>query len=315
MHHPRGTRPFSQRPAVYPFGDRSRKDYFLQLVRDFLGASGQRVTIRDGTATVDGSPFVHGLQHLAQTCHLSPMAEWPTIVADHLARSDTAKVRAAVTGLFENGYAQSADSLSIRIYPHDFVDDETWPHFVNRRDLPQTRTTVVLDIGASVMPVPTPIAEQWGVPRGELFDRGLQNLARNCKTPWQTLYLPVDSGIAIDVLSDDFFAAAHVLRPDSNLPRLGHHGNLIGIPARNVLLSWPIDTAPTPLLLEALLAMTCGKHRDGPGSITPHLFWRTRSGDFLLQQGTNADGHSRLAPSPEFVDLLARLHRRRPRTS
>ncbi|HEX5052211.1 MAG TPA: hypothetical protein VFZ65_10595 [Planctomycetota bacterium] len=306
MHARFSQKPFHPEPPLYPFRDRQLRNRFLQLVREFLGRGGKRVVIGNGVAHVEGSSGVHGLGNLAQICHQAPPAQWPEIVAEQLAKGSDARMEAAVDTL-QGGFDGCADKLVVRVYAEEFLTVPVHQGVVHRTDLPGTCTVLALDVGPSIVSVPRVVADLWQVPVPELFDRALQNLPRLGAPHWSRLHLPSMGAGAIDLLSGDFHASAHVLRPATFVGRTGAHGNLVGLPARGVLLSHAIDAMPAVATLEALLAMTTGKFRDGPGAITPHLYWRTPEGGFHLQQGTSDGGRARFVPSPEFVELMVRL--------
>ncbi|MEO6597196.1 MAG: hypothetical protein ABIP94_20830 [Planctomycetota bacterium] len=311
MHNRLPSNPFAPKPPLYPFHNRQQKNRFLQLVREFLGRDGSPVAIENGMAVVEGGRGVHGLQNLAQVCHQSPFAAWPGIIAEHLGKSDEGRLE-AVVGDVLTSFERSRDQLCVRVYPKEFAVGPLQHHIVHRFDLPETCTVLAVDIGPSIIPVPTPVAEAWGVPLPMLFECALQNLPNLGKPRWERLQLPPSRCGAIDLLHDDFHATSHALRPAAFQGRTGQFGNLIGLPARGVLISHAIAAMPAISTIEAMLAITTGKHRDGPGSITPHLFWRTPEGQFYLQQGSTEGGRVRFVPSPEFVELLVRLKGERP---
>ncbi|MDO8349127.1 MAG: hypothetical protein Q7T30_02745, partial [Planctomycetota bacterium] len=238
----------------------------------------------------------------------APRDAWPRLVAEHLAKSDRPKLEAFVAGVVGSAFDEVAGQLAIRIHPVEYLAGRE-QHLVQRTDLPGTFTVLVLDLGPSTLAVPVPIAETWGVPTAALFDAALKNIARQTSVRWSSLPLPPDGRSTIDALTGDFFASSHVLRTDAFLPRTGKHGNLFGLPTRGGLISYPLDALPFLPAIEAMVFMSTGMFREGPGSITPHLYWRTPDGQFLLQQGSNDGGTIRFAPSPEFAELMARLQR------
>ena len=313
MHNRRASPPFSPTPPVYPFRDRRHRDRFLDLVREFLGRGGKHVVIENGLAMVEGEPPAHGLTNLAQVCHQAPPDAWPRLVAEHLAKSERSKMEATVDDLVTSDFAQIAPRLAVRIHPEELVAGAVGPGIVHRVDLPGTVTVLVLDMPGTTMAVPVPIAERWGVPFATLIDGAVQNLARISPARWVPLPLPPDGSTWIDALHSGFYTSSHVLRTDPFLPRPGANGHLVGLPNRGQLLSHPLDSLPTMFAIEAMLTMTTGMFREGPGSITPHLYWRTPTGQFLLQQGSDEGGKVRFAPSPEFVELMVRLRGTRPR--
>ncbi len=304
---PRGARPFAATQPTYPFANRVLKERFLDLVRQRLGRDGASVIVRGGVACVEGSPAMHGLTNLAQVCHQHSTTAWPRLVDEHFDKSETERVAHHVQTAFDDDAGPDLERFGLRIQAADCLPDEILSTIVHRVDLPGTITMLVVDVGESVMPVPTLFADEWGFAVEELFARAVANLPKLCSARWEVLRVPLDDGIAVDLLGNDFYAAASILRPEPFLPRLGEHGNLIALPSREVLLSWPIEAAVLPRAIEAMVAMARGKFHDGPGSITPHLYWRTPAGEFQLQQDAIDGGRARLAPSPEFAQLLAEL--------
>lgn len=304
---PHGARPFAAHAPVYPFASRLLKERFLDLVRRRLGRDGARVVIAGGVARVEGNPAAHGLTNLAQVCHQNSTTAWPMLVDEHFDKSEPERMLAKLQMAFGSGSGPKFDRLALRIQAEDFMPAHVLATLVHRVDLPGTVTTLVVDVGESVMPLPLPIAEEWGVPADELFERALANLPRLCQARWQRLVLPYDTAVEVDAFCGDFYSAASLLRPQPFLPRGGEHGHLFVVPAREALVSWPVGAAGLPRAIEALVAIGRGKFEDGPGSITPHVFWRTPAGDFELQQGAIIGGRAQLAPSPAFAQLLARL--------
>ena len=51
--------------------------------------------------------------------------------------------------------------------------------------------------------------------------------------------------------------------------------------------------------------------RDGPNAITPHLYWRTTTGTCYLQRALRLGRGTRFLPSPEFVECMVQLQKRR----
>jgi hypothetical protein len=297
--------PFQPSLPVYPFRDPDERKRFLRLVRECLGREGRQVVIKAGCAMVEGWPGVHGLGNLAQMCSQAPAAQWPEIVARHLALSRPDRLSALAADLTGAAFDGIAEHLAVRLYPGDYLAAGGRVHVVHRTDLPGTLTLLVVDSPASVIALPAPLAERWGQPRERLFELAIANVARLSTSRWQQLSVPPGVGAPLHCLSGDHYVTSHLLRPDPGLPVVGASGNLVAAPHRGALFSLPIDGAVAPFAIEALLTFSIGMFHDGPGSITPHLFWRTPAGSYELQQGCREGTRYRLAPSPGFAPLLA----------
>lgn len=313
MTHPRrfDVHPNAAEASAHTFTDPRQEARFLDLVRNRLGRKGDTVTIDRDVARVEGSEIVHGLTNIAQICRQAPEATWPRLIDEHFAKSESVRITEGTAILTSGNFEQSADRLVVRIHAPNFVSGVPISHFVHRVDLQETCTVLALDIGTSVMPVPGIVAESWGLPHAVLFERALDNLVRTSKARWSTMSIPPPHQFTFDLLHGDFHAPTHLLRRDPGLPRTGKHGNLVGLPACGVAVSYPIDEALDALTLESLLAITTGKYDDGPSSITPHLYWRTPAGNFHLQRAKRTTDRTRFSPSPEFLELMVRLQKAR----
>jgi hypothetical protein len=296
--------PFQATLPVHPFHDRGQRKLFLRLVREHLGRGGRQVVIHDGCATVEGEPGYHGLGNLAQMCFQAPAVRWPEIIARHLDLSSPERMEALAADLVGGTLDGIAEHLAVRLYPGDYLADGLRAHVVHRTDLPGTLTLLVFDAPDSVVAVPAPLAEEWGQSRERLFELAVGNITRLSTARWQRLPFPPGVGAPVHALTGDHYVTSRLLLPDPGFPRAGASGNLVAIPHRGALLSMPIDGAVAPFAIEALLTFSIGMFHDGPGSITPHLFWRTPAGSYELQQGSRDGTRYRLAPTPGFATLL-----------
>lgn len=289
----------------HPFEHAEQRDLFLRLVREHLGRHGDAVQIHGDAATVDGQPGLHGLTNLAQLCLQRPIVDWPEVIADHLGKSEPEHLFPAVGAALGGGFDEIAGRLALRIYGEDYVQGRE-QHLAYRIDLPRTVTMLVLDLPGSILAVPTVLMERLGQPREQLFERALLNVAAMATPPWQRLGLPDGCELDLLVCGHDY-TTTHALRLADCLPRRGRHGNLIAIPNREVMVSHPIEGGAVLRVTSNMLGFALDTYREGPGSITPHLFWYRPDGGFEVQQGIGR-GKPQLAASPAFARLLRRLH-------
>ena len=301
------SRPFAKNLPSYPFGDAQFQQRFEALVRQRLGRDRNPVTIDGGTAMVVGSRASHGLTNLAQVCRRNDPEEWPRIIDEHFRKSEHNEQSGEFLNVLSMDLPSLRDRIGIRIYHEDFLHGGIDAHVLHRVDLEGTVTVPIVDVGPSVMPIPPHLLGEWGASVDMLLQQGIDNLKDLCQAQWQMLPIPVGTGVYLDMLCNDFYAAASVLRAEPFLPRIGRYGNLIALPARELLISWPINKLRSTYAIEAMLAIGNGAFADGPCSITPHLYWRTPEGEFRLQQGTVDSGGIHFVPCSEFHKLMVRL--------
>lgn len=288
----------------HPFDSAEHRDLFLQLVREHLDRDGRQVQIEDGVASFVGGAGRMGLQNLAQTCRQQPTCLWPQTIAEHLDLSAEGRMLPMLHAALDSGFDEIADRLALRVHGEDYAQ-RFGQLVVWRTDLPCTATVLVLDLGGSMLSVMPALLEQWGVPQDEAFARALRNVAAMPSMDWERWPLPPGCEIDVMMCGHDY-TTSHVLRLAECLPRRGRHGNLIGIPHRRLMLSHPIDGEHELPITRAMLGLTIGMYRDGPGSISPHLFWHRPDGGFEVQRAIGT-GRTRLGASPGFEHLLRRL--------
>jgi hypothetical protein len=107
-------------------------------------------------------------------------------------------------------------------------------------------------------------------------------------------------------MADHFFAASHALLLDERLPPGAEHGAVFGVPQRHAFLYAPILDLGVIQVINRMVAATSSLFDQGPGSISPSLYWWRRGSVTALL--SEFDGRRvAFAPPEEFVDVLNRL--------
>jgi len=141
-----------------------------------------------------------------------------------------------------------------------------------RVDLPGLLTTLSIDLPTSVRTVKLTEAQHWGVGLEQLFARAIDNLVEGVKPQIQTV--ETGSGPPLRVLeSQSFFTASLALVIDNFTDLIGKHGAFVSLPVRNMLVSLPFETIDALKSMQAMVAITHGLERDGPGSISNRIYW------------------------------------------
>jgi hypothetical protein len=177
-----------------------------------------------------------------------------------------------------------------------------------REDLPGLPTVLVTERPRSILPVERAVADAWKRSQEEIFARALANLAEQHPVVSTPLDLDAETGLRAWVIeSEHLFAASHVLRLDAWPEVLGAHGTLVAVPARHALIAYPIDSAAVIAVIPILAQVANSFFQEGPGSITPDLFWRTRDGRFERLVVAISSSTIGLTPSEGFRALMNAL--------
>ena len=78
---------------------------------------------------------------------------------------------------------------------------------------------------------------------------------------------------------------------------------LVGVPKRDILILHRIQNVGVMEAAGAMLQVIVGMHRDGPGSISPYLYWY-HDREFTVLPYELEDESLRFLPPDEFVELV-----------
>jgi hypothetical protein len=286
---------------------------FRGLVQDWLRAHSRGFReVEGGGIDVDlgaEKPMMIGLLNLAQKCHAAPAEDWAALIAEHLdSVVNTDGIDAAPS--FESVKAM----LKVRIYPEDYGAGLPSGELllVKRALAPGLIAALAIDYPKRVASVPPDTAEGWGVTVDDLFGIGLANVREQDRPGVQRQ--PLDGGGSISVLiGDSFFVSTWALMLEDFTIPSSPHGAIVAIPNRHVVVFQPIVDLSVVEGTQAVIALAVQMYRDGPGPISPNLYWRR--GDSLTLLPTRYAGKTAyFEPPAEFIEVLNQLHKPAPRS-
>lgn len=258
----------------------------------------------DGTVHVSppgGETADYGLLNLAQTCHATARTEWSSTIREHFdnafrSSSDSEEIDAR-SGTLEGVRA----CLKVRLYHTDYRGQMGGGGLIHREPADGLIETLVYDLPGSVRTVPPDHARRWGVPEEELFRVGLANVKAE-QPPPVTQTFDVGKGGAIRALvGDSFFTASHALFLEDHLESPARFGAIVAIPHRHAVLFHPIEDLRVIGAVNSMIPIAFGMYQEGPGSLSPGLYW-WRSGKLtLLPTKVTAQSIS-FSPPTVFVD-------------
>ncbi|MBE2317717.1 hypothetical protein DVA67_017175 [Solirubrobacter sp. CPCC 204708] len=264
---------------------------FERVVRAEITPRGISGSIHDGQLTYGKARY--GLGNLAQMCHGEPLALWPDIVARHFAiTSDIPEELEGIpkARLIDDGYlARLPDDRVTRRVAEDLQLVLSW-------DQPDR--------------VATPHRDEVFA-RGEpddLFAEAIENARAEEELELERHEIPVgDDVVELFALTGaSHFTATHALWADEFDPPGSEHGTLVAVPNRHTVLAHPIRAMSMVGSLGVMLDLARRMEQEGPGSISPHLYW-LREGRLERLDARITDAGIEFAPSAEFGAMMARL--------
>jgi hypothetical protein len=246
-----------------------------------------------------------GLQNLAQICNQNPRAEWGEIISEHFEK---------VLGVLVEGEGMEADADDF-----EAVRGQLRPRLMSEESLQQAGieciaqpvaedlvAVAVFDLPDTTMTVRADYLETWEKTPEEVLRVATENLAAAEDLAPGMQRFDLEGGGFLHVYGDDYYTASHLLLLERYLGPNCPFGALVAIPHRHVLLVHPLQDLRVVPTLNSLIGIALGMFEEGPGSITPHLFWWRREGMVRLPI-TVGDGKVSFAPPPEFLEVLEAL--------
>ncbi len=282
---------------------------FLGLIESYFANRHISVAIDDeeGLVKPDRSNFpfssTFGLQNIAQICQQADRDEWRDLITAHFDSIFEVNDEDNALRVQMDDFTKVKGQLRSRLYPVDIVNHAT--DILQRSGPEGTLEVLALDLPTTVRTVSRTEANGWRLDPDDLFEIGRQNLRTSGKLRPNTIQL--EPGTALTVYTGDpFYAASHALIIDDYVPEDNRHGVLVGVPKRDILIVHPILNIGAMEAAGAMLQVIVGMHRDGPGSISPNLYWY-HEGEYTVLPYELEDQSLRFLPPDEFAELLDEL--------
>jgi hypothetical protein len=283
-----------QGPDWAPFLSGAQAREFLEAVAADLRRRDLQFQVADGVVDVEGGGQL-GLANLAQVCNQAGRGEWQTVIARHFDAVLVPDDAEAFRGDFE----AARPMLKPRIYMvGDLPDDAA---IVSSQIGAGLISVLTYDLPTSVRTIHRDDADSWSVPIDELFAIALANIASAPDRPERT-DVPFEGGVFHALHGDSFFVTSEILRLREHLGD-APNGALVAIPNRHILLFHPLLDLSAVVAVQFLIQMTIQMFREGPGSVSPNLYWWHDGALTQLPYDTDRKG-VQFFPPDEFVQVL-----------
>ncbi|MEO6063175.1 MAG: hypothetical protein ABIQ99_14670 [Thermoflexales bacterium] len=284
---------------------------FVGLVRAYFEERGIVIVfdVDSGVIRTDlserATQSAFGLLNLAQVCRQADRDAWRDVVRAHFDTVFAVSDGDSVLRVDVHHFESCRDMLRARLYPLDITRQSD--ELVSRPGPPGTLEVLVLDLPTSVRTVSRHEADAWPANDETLFEVARANLIAAGALP--VTAVEIERGVQLKVImGDPYYAASHALFLDRYLACDLPHGALVAIPKRDVVLLHEIRTIAAVEAVTALLRITVGMHRDGPGSLSQAVYWA--HDDVFDELPYRIEGETlRFTPPDAFLAVLESLTR------
>lgn len=292
-------------PAWARFFDPAAYRAFLETVRTDMVRRGAEVDLAEGMIHVrlpGEEPSEYGLLNLAQVCNATPRGEWEETVREHFDRAMTCTVEARKLDARAGRLEDVRRALKVRLYHAEYLEQIGAERLVCRIPAPGLVETLVYDLPGSVRTVPPEHLGKWEAGKDELFRMGLENVRAEGKPPVQTFDLERGAQF-FGLVGDSFFTSSHAMLLGEYVDPMPEMGLLVSVPHRHSVLYHPIVDLRAVLAINSMIPVTFGMHQEGPGSVSPHLYW-VKDGAWTMLPSKVTSQSITFTPPDEFVQTV-----------
>ncbi|MCS6848778.1 MAG: hypothetical protein RMN52_13825 [Anaerolineae bacterium] len=258
--------------------------------------------VRPAAGVFDHSS-VFGLQNVAQACAQVAVERWPSLIAEHFDCIFAVSSDQNALTVDVGDFGKVSERLRARLYPVDLLSQSV--ETIHRPGPEGTIEVIVLDLPTTVRTISRSEAKGWALETTELFEIGRRNLRRAGLLKHTAV--AVRPGVEIHLYSGDpYYAASHALILDAYLPDDLPHGALVGLPRRDAILLHIIRNIGVTEAIGSMLQAIVGMYADGPGSLSPNLYWFWQ-GEFITLPYELDGNVLDFSPPADFAELLQRL--------
>ncbi|MBP8805400.1 MAG: hypothetical protein KBG48_06360 [Kofleriaceae bacterium] len=240
-----------------------------------------------------------GLTNLAQLCHASTPGSYPEVIASHFDALVAGRGDRALAAQLGGDLNAARPLLRLRLYARDTFTPGT-DHFVLHDVADDLTAVLCYDLPSNVVTVTGETVPRWGVSPEELYYQALANQRRTERAPIEEV--DVGGGAMVRAMTgDSYFVASNLLLLRDFVTDDAPLGVIAAVPNRHTLLWHVIGDANSLRALDAMVVMAANLHGEGPGAITPNLYW-WRDDTLRTLPTRETDEHYEFVPPDDFVD-------------
>jgi hypothetical protein len=296
-------------PGLAPMNP-NQFDLFERSLKAYFNSRGQSIEICGAELVVSASagekPMTYGLSNLAQNCCAAAPERWDAIIATHFQKILDSKSELDNLNQKLESFDDVKASICIRLYPPNFIAELGADAIMHRVDLEGTVTCLVFDLPSIMRTIRRDETAKWNLSQDQLFAHAIENLPSLC--PAQPEKVSIADGLSVYLIGgDSFLTSSYALRLGDFPQCIGTHGSLVAVPHRHAIICYPIEDMDVIQVTQQMLLIAEKMENEGPGSISPHVYYRRPNGTFLLLPHEQQDDKIIFSPPDEFVELLNRL--------
>ena len=210
-----------------------------------------------------------GLLEVAQHCNLRPRADWKSMISSHLRTIGEHLDVAASFSMFD---------LRIRLVPDAPADADTFAKFGARAFADGIVQLLAVDVDNAVRCIAESEVEALGWDVEEAWRSAVMQ-TEMFEQPEELHQIDVGDASFLHLFGQRPYTASMIGVVDrliESTAQIGEFGAIVSMPLRHSILVHPVEDNSARTALSALVPITRQLYKQGPGSVSPHLYWWQR---------------------------------------
>ena len=239
-----------------------------------------------------------GLTNLAQMCRAAGPEAYPQVITSHFAALVAGRGDRELAGQLGADLGLARPHLKLRLYARDTFEPGN-EQFVLRDTADDLTAVLCYDLPSNVVTVAAESLGKWSVAPDEPYYQALANQRRTERHPIEDVDV---TGATVQAMTgESFFVASNLLLLGDFIGEESPFGAIAAVPNRHTLI-WHAIVDPTALrAIDAMVVMAANLCAEGPGSISPHLYW-WKDGTLRTLPTRETEEHYEFVPPDDFVD-------------
>jgi hypothetical protein len=280
---------------------------FIIAVTQYFSKLGADFRVDNGVLLVDENAFGFGqlgLLNVAQRCKQSDESDYDEIVRAHFESMRRSKEFTDKFEEYVDDFEQAKAYIGVRLYAYDYISHLGEDKVLGKPYAEGIYAMLVFDLPDTVMNIQPEQLEKWGKSLEEVYALGIENIQN--KYAFDFRKEDIEGMDIFFSINDHFFTGNILFDIDQYEGALGKKGALVGFPHRHTIIFKPIDSMDFLSALNFMISATYGMHQEGPGSVSPHLYWYYE-GKLMHLPYEIEDNTLKFIPPQEFNDMLEDL--------
>ena len=279
-----------------------QSDTFIELVEIALDARSADFEYEDGRIRIHRpSAQTLDLSALAEQCKEQPQSKWGTLIGNHVG----ALLESPSTSALDAELRGQQPNVKLRLYAVE--DLGRLPRLAFRPLLPGIAAALTLDLADDIESIAPETIERFGATEDELFALAEKHVREHDKPEIvETIQV---AGVDVTILEGDSrYTATNALWAEEHLQVDSALGLFVSAPTCHHVLAHAIGVGDPLEVANGMLTLTHGFFREGPGSLSPKLWWR-RQGVTIEIPVKIGEETAEIIPPALLVEAIAHLRR------